>query len=186
MEGMRLSLLVLLATLIVGCKQPVPYQSKAQSVSDELMSRTSMPDPSKAPPQFPITSDPGPSSMDRGKVAAESAKISELRIEDLIPGTGPEAVDGKYLTVHYRGTLPDGFVFDTSVKQGGRPFIFQLGAGNVIRGWDVGMKGMRVGGLRRLTIPSNMAYGEAGGGPTVPPNAALIFEVYLLFVGDRP
>ena len=105
----------------------------------------------------------------------------ELKIEDLMLGTGVEAVSGKSVTVHYTGTLTDGTKFDSSVDRGA-PFTFNLGVGEVIAGWDQGVAGMKVGGKRKLTIPSSLAYGEAGAGDVIPPNATLIFEVELLKV----
>lgn len=106
---------------------------------------------------------------------------SDLKIENLKEGTGAEAVNGKRVSVHYTGTLTDGKKFDSSVDRG-QPFTFVLGAGQVIRGWDLGVAGMKVGGKRKLTIPSELAYGERGAGGVIPPNATLIFEVELLEV----
>jgi FKBP-type peptidyl-prolyl cis-trans isomerase FkpA len=111
---------------------------------------------------------------------------------DLRVGTGAAAENGKILVVDYTGWLYDaaatdrkGTQFDTSV--GKTPFTFLLGAGTVIRGWDRGLPGARVGGLRRLTIPSDLAYGAAGAGNgTIPPNASLIFEIEILEVRDPP
>ncbi len=105
----------------------------------------------------------------------------ELKIEDLVVGTGEEAVSGRLISVHYTGTLADGTKFDSS-KDRGTPFEFTLGAGEVIQGWDQGFNGMKVGGKRRLTIPPSLGYGEAGAGDVIPPNATLIFEVELLAV----
>ena len=107
--------------------------------------------------------------------------ITELIKEDLTVGTGAEAKAGQKVTVHYRGTLFDGTVFDESYKRG-EPFQFNLGAGQVIKGWDQGVAGMKVGGKRRLTIPANLAYGSQGAGGVIPPNAALMFDVELLGV----
>jgi len=91
------------------------------------------------------------------------------------------AETGKTVKVHYTGTLTDGTKFDSSLDRG-EPFSFQLGAGQVIRGWDEGVKGMRVGGKRKLTIPPDMGYGAAGAPPKIPPNATLMFEIELLEV----
>jgi FKBP-type peptidyl-prolyl cis-trans isomerase len=105
-----------------------------------------------------------------------------LQSEDIVVGSGPEAVSGQPVSVHYTGTLTDGSKFDSSVDRG-QPFQFQLGGGQVIRGWDEGVVGMKVGGKRRLTIPPEMAYGERGFPPVIPPNATLVFDIELLAVG---
>lgn len=107
--------------------------------------------------------------------------MSELVIEDVLVGEGDEATSGSNVTVHYTGTFEDGREFDSSVGRG--PFCFPLGAGRVIKGWDLGVAGMKVGGKRRLTIPGHLAYGERGAGGVIPPNATLLFDVELLSVG---
>lgn len=106
---------------------------------------------------------------------------SGLVIEDIRLGTGDEARPGRMVSVHYTGWLTDGTKFDSS-KDRNQPFEFQLGMGQVIRGWDEGFTGMKVGGLRKLTIPPDMGYGAAGAGGVIPPNATLVFEVELLGV----
>jgi len=105
----------------------------------------------------------------------------ELQIEDLRPGTGAEARAGKTVTVHYVGTLTNGSKFDSS-RDRNQGFTFKLGAGQVIKGWDQGVAGMKVGQLRKLTIPPELAYGARGFPPVIPPNATLVFEVELLAV----
>jgi len=107
--------------------------------------------------------------------------MSELICEDIEVGTGDEAVAGNTVVVHYTGTLTDGSKFDSSLDRND-PFSFKLGAGQVIRGWDEGFSGMKVGGKRKLTIPPEMGYGARGAGGVIPPNATLIFEVELLDV----
>ena len=105
-----------------------------------------------------------------------------LLIEDLIVGDGAEAKDYNKVVVNYTGKLEDGSVFDSSLNPGRSPFTFTLGAGSVIKGWDQGLKNMKVGGKRKLTIPPDLAYGANGAGNAVPPNSTLIFEVELLEV----
>ena len=102
-----------------------------------------------------------------------------LTIEDLKVGTGAEAKTGNNVSVHYVGTLTTGKKFDSS-RDRDEPFEFQLGAGMVIEGWDKGVVGMKVGGLRKLTIPPEMGYGKMGYPPVIPPNSTLVFEVELV------
>lgn len=104
-----------------------------------------------------------------------------LIIEDLSLGEGAEAVAGQRVTVHYTGWLTNGTKFDSSLDRND-PFDFPLGRGHVIRGWDEGVAGMKVGGKRKLTIPPEMGYGARGAGGVIPPNATLVFEVELLGV----
>lgn len=104
-----------------------------------------------------------------------------LEMTDTTVGTGAEAKSGQSVTVHYVGTLTDGTKFDSS-RDRGKGFTFQLGAGMVIRGWDQGVAGMKVGGVRKLTIPPELGYGIRGFPGVIPPNATLVFEVELLEV----
>lgn len=103
---------------------------------------------------------------------------SGLQFEDTIVGQGAEAKTGDSVKVHYTGTLVDGTPFDSSLDRG--PFSFHLGVGQVIKGWDEGVAGMKVGGKRKLVIPPGLAYGESGAGGVIPGGATLNFEVELL------
>ena len=105
-----------------------------------------------------------------------------LIIENLVSGDGHEAKDYNKVVVNYTGKLEDGSIFDSSLNDGREPFTFTLGVGSVIKGWDIGVKGMKVGGKRKLTIPPELGYGEKGAGNVIPPGAKLIFEVELLEV----
>ena len=131
---------------------------------------------------------PAPSTPSSTTVSKIGANVTELKIIDTQVGTGAEAASGKVVTVHYTGWLYDpkaadghGAKFDSSVDRG-TPFGFFLGKGKVIKGWDEGVAGMKVGGKRTLVIPPAMAYGERGAGGVIPPNATLLFDVELLDV----
>lgn len=111
----------------------------------------------------------------------DTAAPRELVVEDLVVGKGQAAAAGNDVLVHYVGRIENGPQFDSS-RARRDPLDFSLGAGDVIRGWDQGVEGMRVGGLRRLTIPPQLAYGDQGCGGVIPPHATLVFEVELLEV----
>jgi FKBP-type peptidyl-prolyl cis-trans isomerase FkpA len=105
--------------------------------------------------------------------------MADLLIEDIREGTGTQTKAGDSVAVHYVGTLTNGKKFDSS-RDRGSPFAFKLGAGQVIRGWDQGVAGMKVGGVRKLTIPPDLAYGARGFPPVIPPDSTLVFEVELV------
>jgi FKBP-type peptidyl-prolyl cis-trans isomerase FkpA len=120
------------------------------------------------------------------KIMSTITTDSGLQYQDVSVGEGAEAAAGQHVTVHYTGWLRNddgtaGNKFDSS-KDRNDPFEFKLGAGHVIRGWDEGVQGMKVGGTRRLTIPADLGYGARGAGGVIPPNATLIFDVELLAV----
>lgn len=112
--------------------------------------------------------------------AKPTENATELKIEDVATGSGEEAVEGKEVTVHYTGTLTDGKKFDSSHDRN-EPFTFRLGAGMVIPGWEQGIKGMKVGGKRKLVIPPDLGYGASGNG-SIPGNSTLTFEIELVDV----
>jgi len=127
-----------------------------------------------------------PAEQPQAKPAEPEAPPSneKLEIKDLVVGKGAEAKKGDPVKVHYVGTLPDGKEFDSSKKHN-QPFEFELGAGRVIKGWDQGVAGMKVGGKRKLTVPPSLGYGPRGFPPVIPPNSTLIFEVELLEVKKK-
>jgi FKBP-type peptidyl-prolyl cis-trans isomerase FkpA len=136
----------------------------------------------------PVASAQTPPSTPPKEVSKMDATITALKKIDTKQGTGTEAVAGKPVAVHYTGWLYDparpdgkGKKFDSSVDRG-EPFVFPLGGGRVISGWDQGVAGMKVGGKRTLVIPASMGYGDRGAGGVIPPNATLIFDVELLEV----
>ncbi len=153
--------MMILSVVFIGCKKAEkPPETTSQT-------ETTTAAPSEAPP------------AEAGKVVVTP---SGLNYQDLVVGTGAEAVPGKVVVVHYTGWLMNGDKFDSSLDRG-KPFEFPLGAGRVIKGWDEGVAGMKVGGKRILIIPPELAYGERGaGGGRIPPNATLKFEVELLEV----
>ena len=114
-------------------------------------------------------------------ITGKNAMAADLQIETLTAGDGAVAEAGNRVSVHYEGRLEDGEVFDAS-RPRGQPFAFTIGAGQVIRGWEEGVTGMRIGETRRLTIPPELGYGAAGAGGVIPPNATLVFEIELLDV----
>lgn len=127
---------------------------------------------------------------DHGKEAAPkmdakqlAGGVTQLKSEDQRVGTGPGAQNGDSLSMNYKGSLLSGEVFDQSY--GRAPFEFTLGVGEVIKGWDVGISGMKAGGKRKLTIPAALGYGERGSPPKIPSGATLVFEVELLSIGKK-
>jgi FKBP-type peptidyl-prolyl cis-trans isomerase len=130
---------------------------------------------SKAPAE--ITSDFKPS-----QAPPPPPGPTKLETEDTTPGSGRAAKTGDTVHVQYTGTLTNGTKFDSSYDHGGEPFKFTLGKGEVIKGWDQGVAGMKVGGKRKLRIPADLGYGATGSPPNIPPNAGLIFDVELVSI----
>lgn len=126
----------------------------------------------------------GRPTMAQGEQAGSNPEVtteSGLKYVDVVAGTGREAVSGNLVTVHYTGWLTNGTKFDSSVDRRD-PFSFPIGSGKVIKGWDEGVAGMKIGGKRKLTIPPQLGYGSRGAGGVIPPNATLVFDVELLEV----
>ena len=132
------------------------------------------------PSLFTMANDSSTDASPLGGSLKTETTSTGLRITELVIGNGETALEGKNVSVNYKGTLENGKEFDSSY--GRAPFSFPLGAGRVIKGWDEGVAGMKVGGKRELTIPPSLGYGERGAGGVIPPNATLIFEVELLSV----
>ncbi len=132
------------------------------------------------PSLFTMASDSSSKASSLGGSLKTETTSTGLRITELLIGNGELALEGKNVSVNYKGTLENGKEFDSSY--GRAPFTFPLGAGRVIKGWDEGVAGMKVGGKRELIIPPSLGYGERGAGGVIPPNATLIFEVELLSV----
>jgi peptidylprolyl isomerase len=130
---------------------------------------------------LPPLAEPG-KAQPQASPAREVTTSSGLRYLDLKVGQGEEAVPGKIVEVQYTGQLEDGRKFDTCRRDKGEPFTFRLGAGDVIKGWDQGLVGMKVGGKRKLVIPPELGFGKQGVGSVVPPNAVLFYEFELLAV----
>ena len=188
--------LCLLLALVSQLVAPSTVTAAPSNAAKTAMVRSSAPE-SAARPTFELDPDdpnptlfamaPDQNSADASALGGplESADTrvtsSGLTITDLTLGEGAEAAAGQTVVVHYRGTLENGKQFDASYDRV-TPFSFPLGAGRVIKGWDEGVQGMKVGGKRKLVIPPDLAYGSRGAGGVIPPDATLIFEVELLDV----
>ncbi len=167
--GLALAALALAALALASC-----HQKTATSGSNATPAALT-------PPDKPAANTGAPMSGTPPAAAQEITTPSGLKYQDLVLGDGTVAETSHLVSVHYTGWLTDGTKFDSSLDRG-RPFDFKLGAGQVIRGWDEGVTGMRVHGKRRLTIPPDLGYGPQGAGGVIPPNATLVFEVELLDV----
>jgi peptidylprolyl isomerase len=189
----RLLFLLVLAALAVGvagcggAKQSAADKYAAQAEKEATNPPKVAPTPQTPPPKVEAAK-PGPGEGDlskKPKIPAQTGPAPKsLVAQDLIAGTGQAAKDGDQLSVQYVGVLyKGGKQFDASWDRGKQPFQFTLGQGNVIKGWDQGLVGMKVGGRRRLIIPPDLAYGAAGQPPTIPANSALVFDIDLKKIG---
>jgi FKBP-type peptidyl-prolyl cis-trans isomerase len=159
--------------LLAGCQQG----GKESSTTGTSTGTSTESTPAPAAPQESTAMSTTPAGP--GGSADTITTSSGLKYVEVALGDGAVAEAGMNVSVHYTGWLTDGSKFDSSLDRG-QPFSFPLGGGRVIRGWDEGVKGMRVGGTRKLIIPSELGYGERGSPPVIPPRATLIFEVKLL------
>jgi FKBP-type peptidyl-prolyl cis-trans isomerase len=169
----RLIPLAILALLIAGCGNRAE-QTKAVKVANPKESA-----PAQATVPGPPPMAPPPAVKSVGKDGWMTLR-SGLKYKDKKVGKGTEVKSGTRVTVQYKGWLDNGTVFDTSRKPDREPFSFTVDNGEVIKGWEEGVKGMKIGGIRELTIPSALAYGPEGRSPTIPPNATLHFEIEVI------
>ena len=170
---MKKTSLILLTLAVFGLTHCSSAPEKAETT----------PEPEAAKPAA-STETPKPAAKPKTAAPSKGKKktvVPGLEIEELVVGSGTEAVAGNTVRVHYTGWLANGTKFDSSVDRG-TPFEFPLGGGRVIQGWDKGVAGMKIGGKRKLTIAPELGYGARGAGGVIPPNATLVFEVELLGV----
>jgi len=176
MSKQSLALALALAFALGGCKESTTKTGteSGKSTTTTTSATTTPAAGDQKPAAAPaLPGDPGSGNVHK--------LASGLQYDDLKVGSGKMAEPGMNVLVNYTGWLLDGTKFDSNLDHGGQPFKFQLGGGQVISGWDEGVKGMRIGGKRKLTIPPDMGYGKNGMGP-IPPNATLVFDVELLDV----
>jgi FKBP-type peptidyl-prolyl cis-trans isomerase len=182
MKLITLALVGSLAVVVAGCGGNQPAEDAAPVVADGSALNTPMPESETASTDAEATDAAEAAPATDGKVVTTA---SGLKYEVLQEGSGEAAIGHRRVTVHYTGWLEDGKKFDSSHDHpGGRPFPFTLGHGDVIPGWDEGVSGMKVGEKRKLTIPSDLAYGDSGHPGGIPPKATLTFEVELLEIGE--
>lgn len=162
---------------------PVSFDQTNQKVagaSDQIQGANNQPkqnSQSQSQPQ----SQPQQQHQAQDQESLPTGPITQLMIKDRVVGNGEAVKDGDSVSVHYNGTFLDGSKFDSSYDRG-QPFTFTVGAGSVIRGWDLGLVGMKAGGKRQLIIPSDLGYGAAGAPGAIPPNTPLVFEIELVSI----
>lgn len=168
------------AITTTSCRPQPDLNAEVNRILKEIEKRTTRVDPSKYKPELP---EPGPATPDFGKALELSRGVKELKVEVTQRGAGPQVEPGLMINLAYVGRLMDGYVFESTYTQGGQFLYFRYQPGQVIAGLYEGLRGIRVGEKRVITIPSELAYGEQGAPPKVPSNMALRFEVYCLWVG---
>lgn len=172
--AVTLAVVVALALMFFGPGVFTPFAQKSAETATSTLPTTD---------STTMDSAQGQGNMQAGAPAMKQEALpTELTVKDIVVGTGATATAGQQVTVNYVGMLPDGKVFDASANHGTTGFTFQLGAGQVIKGWDLGVAGMKVGGKRQLIVPPSYGYGNQAVGGVIPANATLIFEVELLGV----
>lgn len=171
---------MLQAMALQGCYRHTDLNAEVNRILKEIDARTTHPDPSRHRPEAP---EPGPSRPDYDKALELSKAVKELKVQVTQPGAGPQVEPGLMINLAYVGRLMDGYAFESTYAEGGQFLYFRFEPGQVIDGLYKGLQGIRVGEKRTITIPSHLAYGERGAPPKVPPNMALRFEVYCLWVG---
>ena len=175
--------LVLLAVPGLGCaKLTEPPKEEVMQAEPADSAEVRLPAEPKKPNSLAALNPGKPAEPE--KPAEPPPSNEKLGVKDVVVGKGTEAKAGDTVKVHYVGTLPDGTEFDAS-KKNGRPFEFELGAGRVIKGWDQGVAGMKIGGKRKLTVPPSLGYGARGMPPVIPPSSTLLFDVELLEVKKK-
>jgi FKBP-type peptidyl-prolyl cis-trans isomerase len=181
-HGFRYVVVTLALTAAAGCaKLTEPPKEEPMQAESANAAEVKPPDPTQKPAALASAKPAEPEAKPPEPAPPSNEKLG---IKDVVVGKGAEAKAGDSVKVHYVGTLPDGKEFDASKKHG-QPFEFELGAGRVIKGWDQGVAGMKVGGKRKLTVPPSLGYGARGAPPVIPPNATLLFEVELLEVKKK-
>ena len=179
----RASISLLAALLFAaGCQQTSTSTSESGTSSSATATRGTPAETAPAPSGISAAATPAGFDMSTDKsmeVAVEGARTVQLQYKDLKVGDGSIAQNGKVAMVHYTGWLTDGIKFDSSLDRG-QPLQFRIGEGAMVQGWEKGILGMRVGGKRRLVIPSDLGYGDAGRGSVIPPKATLVFEMELV------
>ena len=170
-------LLIVMAFVIMGCNEQAKEGTEPSKDTEAVIVRNE-------DAYYEVTDNPLDPEYKAKEKAKMDALIKELVIKDEKVGEGEAVKDGDTVKVHYTGSLDNGKVFDTSLKgENPQPFSFKVGSGMVIKGWDLGLVGMKVGGKRHLDIPAGLGYGDQHAGP-IPPNSILHFDIELLGIGE--